>query len=106
MNLLNNLRFWMIWSLQHGCVVQLALEPLWKLYEVCVPGADADVKATMSKAVKSLNLTQVTYCCLLLLDTRVLQERCVLSFAMHINQLPLSARNCIACSDTDAFCCS
>lgn len=39
--------------------VQLALEPLWKLYEVCSPGADADVKATMSKAVKSLSLTQV-----------------------------------------------
>ena len=41
-------------------LVQLVLEPLWKLYEVCLPGGDAEVKATMSKAVKSLNLTQVT----------------------------------------------
>ncbi|KAL3134116.1 hypothetical protein ABBQ32_008537 [Trebouxia sp. C0010 RCD-2024] len=40
--------------------VQLALEPLWRLYEVCIPGTDADVKAVMGKAVKSLNLTQVT----------------------------------------------
>ncbi|DBB16983.1 TPA: hypothetical protein ACH3X3_014090 [Trebouxia sp. C0006] len=36
--------------------VQLALEPLWKLYEVCNQGTD--VKAVMSKAVKSLSLTQ------------------------------------------------
>ncbi|KAA6422007.1 MAG: Ribosomal S5 Elongation factor G III V family [Trebouxia sp. A1-2] len=36
--------------------VQLALEPLWKLYEVCNPGTD--VKAILSKAVKSLGLTQ------------------------------------------------
>lgn len=46
-----------------GCscwLVQLALEPLWRLYEVCIPGTDADVKAVMGKAVKSLNLTQVT----------------------------------------------
>lgn len=40
-------------------LVQLALEPLWKLYEVCIAGTDADVKAVMGKAVKSLNLTQV-----------------------------------------------
>ncbi|DBB16984.1 TPA: hypothetical protein ACH3X3_014090 [Trebouxia sp. C0006] len=38
--------------------VQLALEPLWKLYEVCNQGTD--VKAVMSKAVKSLSLTQIT----------------------------------------------
>ena len=37
--------------------VQLALEPLWKLYEVCSPGAD--VKAVLSKAAKSLGLDQV-----------------------------------------------
>ena len=37
--------------------LQLALEPLWKLYEVCNQGTD--VKAVMSKAVKSLSLTQV-----------------------------------------------
>ena len=46
-------------NLDASSAVQLALEPLWKLYEVCNPGADADVKATLSKAVKSLNLTQV-----------------------------------------------
>jgi len=39
--------------------VQLALDPLWKLYEVCNQGAD--VKATLSKAVKSLGLTQVMH---------------------------------------------
>jgi len=38
-------------------VLQLALEPLWKLYEVCNQGTD--VKAVLSKAVKSLGLTQV-----------------------------------------------
>ena len=38
--------------------LQFALEPLWKLYEACSPGAD--VQATLSKAVKSLSLTQVT----------------------------------------------
>lgn len=38
--------------------MQLALEPLWKLYEVCQQGAD--VKASMSKAVKSLGLTQAS----------------------------------------------
>ena len=37
--------------------LQLALEPLWKLYEVCNQGTD--VKAVLSKAVKSLGLTQV-----------------------------------------------
>ena len=37
--------------------VQLALEPLWKLYEVCNPGAD--VKTALGKAAKSLGLTQV-----------------------------------------------
>ena len=46
-------------STDTSSAAQLALEPLWKLYEVCSPGADVDVKATMSKAVKSLSLTQV-----------------------------------------------
>lgn len=46
-------------STDESSAAQLALEPLWKLYEVCSPGADVDVKATMSKAVKSLSLTQV-----------------------------------------------
>ena len=39
--------------------VQLALEPLWKLYEVCNPGAD--VKTALGKAAKSLGLAQVTF---------------------------------------------
>ena len=39
--------------------LQFALEPLWKLYEVCSPGAGADVRGSMTKAAKSLHLSQV-----------------------------------------------
>ena len=48
-----------LWNVDGLSAVQLVLDPLWKLYEVCIPGVDVDVKATMSKAVKSLGLTQV-----------------------------------------------
>lgn len=37
-------------------IVQLVLEPLWKAYEACEPGAD--VKGILSKMVKSLDLQQ------------------------------------------------
>lgn len=37
--------------------VQLALDPLWKAYEACSPGADT--AAQLSKIVKALQLTQV-----------------------------------------------
>ena len=37
--------------------LQLALEPLWKAYEACEPGADA--KAILGKMAKGLNLQQV-----------------------------------------------
>ncbi|KAK9794308.1 hypothetical protein WJX73_002877 [Symbiochloris irregularis] len=37
--------------------VQLALDPIWKAYEACTPGADT--QAILTKIVKALQLTQV-----------------------------------------------
>ena len=38
--------------------MQLALEPIWKAYEACSPGADA--AALLGKIVKALQLTRVS----------------------------------------------
>lgn len=38
-------------------VVQLALEPLWRAYEACAPGADA--RSVLERMVKGLGLEQV-----------------------------------------------
>ena len=37
--------------------VQLALDPIWKAYEACEPGADA--KVILGKLVKGLSLQHV-----------------------------------------------
>ena len=38
-------------------MVQLALEPLWRAYEACAPGADA--RSVLERMVKGLGLEQV-----------------------------------------------
>ncbi|KAL0021764.1 hypothetical protein WJX79_006221 [Trebouxia sp. C0005] len=67
--------------------VQLALEPLWKLYEVCNPGTD--VKAVLSKAVKSLGLTQITDRMLMHPDARTVL-RSVLKAWLPLSEAVLS----------------
>ncbi|DBA75465.1 TPA: hypothetical protein ACH3X1_010720 [Trebouxia sp. C0004] len=67
--------------------VQLALEPLWKLYEVCNLGTD--VAAVLSKAVKSLGLTQITDRVLMHPDARTVL-RSVLKAWLPLSEAVLS----------------
>ena len=39
--------------------LQLALEPLWRAYEACEPGAD--VRGILGRMLKGLSLTQVRF---------------------------------------------
>ncbi|KAK9824164.1 hypothetical protein WJX72_008216 [[Myrmecia] bisecta] len=66
--------------------VQLALEPLWKAYEACDPGAD--VQGVLGKIVKSMNL-QVTDKALAHPDTR-LALRAVLRSWLPLSEAVLS----------------
>jgi hypothetical protein len=42
-----------------AALAQLALEPLWRAYEACEPGADA--RGILGKMLKGLNLQQVFF---------------------------------------------
>lgn len=86
-------------------MMQFALEPLWKLYEACSLGAD--VKNTLSKAVKSLGLSQVNSICI---QSHLLQTSLLLVYSCWqavISDLHIVVRNIeslIAGSATHGYC--